>query len=87
VWTLFIMVNYFVLGFFLAVVIQQGPVDPSDQQGPVDPSEQALRELVRSFHLLGVKMAPGVKSVAIFMHDVGIFKVLAFIVDIMIHHE
>jgi hypothetical protein len=86
-WTGGIMVTYFVLGFYLAVVIQQGPVDPSDQQGPVDPVDQALRELVRSFNLLGVKMAPGVKSVAIFMHDIGVFKVLAFIADIMIHHE
>ena len=86
-WTGVIMVNFFVLGFFLAVVIQQGPVDPSDQQGPVDPSDQALRELVRSFRLLGVKMAPGVKSVAIFMHNMGVFKCLAIIADIMIDHE
>jgi len=87
VWTLFIMVNYFVLGFFLAVVIQQGPVDPSDQQCPVDPSDQALLELVRYFRSLGVEMAPGVKRVAEFMHDIGVFKLVAIIVDVMIDRE
>jgi hypothetical protein len=87
VWTLLITVNYFVLGFFMAVVIQQGPVDPSDQQGPVDPSDQTLRELVRYLRSLAVEMAPGVKRVAEFMHDMGAFKVLAIIANIMIDHE
>jgi hypothetical protein len=86
-WTGVIMVTFFMLGFFLAVVIQQGPVDPSDQQGPVDPSEQAMRELVRNLRSLAVEMAPVVKRVAEFMHDMGAFKVLAIIADIMIDHE
>jgi len=86
-WTGSIMVTYFVLGFYMAVVIQQGPVDPSDQQGPVDPSDEALRELVRNLRSLAVEMAPVVKRVAEFMHDMGAFKVLAIIADIMIDHE
>jgi hypothetical protein len=86
-WTGVIMVTFFMLGFFLAVVIQQGPVDPSDQQGPVDPSDQAIRELVRNLRSLSVEMAPVVKRVAEFMHDMGAFKVLAIIADIMIDHE
>jgi hypothetical protein len=77
-WTLVTSVYCFVLGFGLAVVIQQGHIDPSDQ---------AVLELVRFFRSLAVAMAPGMQIVAEFMHNIGVFKFAGIIVDVMIDRE